>query len=149
MGDSYLAYARSKFRTRLPADRQFTQSHFWMARDAQAGYRVGFTRFATRMLGEIVEFEFEVKPGDEIEVGQAIGWFEGFKAVTDLYTPLAGQFAGPNPELDAVVGEVHRSPYDRGWLYRVTGTPPEDAMDAEGYAAFLDQTIDRMSGRGS
>ena len=135
--------------TRLPTDRMFTEGHFWLAPEEGGGQRIGFTKFATRMLGEIVEFEFEVRPGSEIEQGQAIGWFEGFKAVTELYSPLAGRFAGANPDLEKVMAELHKSPYERAWLYRVDGSAPEDCMDAAAYAAFLDRTIDRMTGRGS
>lgn len=145
MSDGYLSYKRSKFATRLPTDRVFTESHFWIAPDPDGGMRVGFTKFATRMLGEIVEFDFEVKPGAAVQLGQAIGWFEGFKAVSDLYAPLAGVFAGPNAELEATEW-IHKSPYDRGWLYRIDGEPPPDSLDAEGYARFLDSTIDRMMG---
>ena len=54
-------------------------------------------KFATRMLGEVVEFDFEVAPGDSIEEGQAIGWFEGFKAVSDLYTPLGRSLSRTEP----------------------------------------------------
>jgi len=147
MGDSYLAYKRAKFATRLPTDRVYSPSHFWIERAADGLQRIGFTKFATRMLGEVVEFEFEVAPGRAIECGQTIGWVEGFKAVTELYSPLGGRFAGANPELESVIGEVHRFPYDRGWLYQVEGTAPNDAMDAAGYSAFLDGTIDRMMGR--
>jgi glycine cleavage system H protein len=146
MADDYLAYKRSKFATRLPTDRVFSASHFWMAPEDGGLIRVGFTKFATRMLGEIVEFDFEVKPGDAIELGQAIGWFEGFKAVSDLYSPMGGRFAGANPDLDGDVEAVHKRPYDQGWIYRVEGPPPDDALTAPEYAAFLDETIDRMMG---
>lgn len=147
MGDAYLAYKRAKFATRLPTDRLFTEGHFWLAPEEGGHLRVGFTRFATRMLGEVVEFDFEVEAGAEIRRGQAIGWFEGFKAVTELYSPLSGRFAGPNQDLQQIIGEIHKHPYDRGWLYRVTGEAPEDCLDAAEYAGFLDGTIDRMMGR--
>ena len=58
MGDAYLAYKRAQFATRLPTDRFFTRGHFWLAPDATAtpcSHRIGFTKFATRMLGEIVD----------------------------------------------------------------------------------------------
>jgi glycine cleavage system H protein len=127
----------------------FTEGHFWLAPEEGLSKRIGFTTFATRMLGEIVEFEFEVSPGQEIERGQAIGWFEGFKAVTELYSPLAGVFSGQNPDLEQVMGGLAKHPYDRGWLYRVQGDVPDDCMSADDYAAFLDGTIDRMTGRDS
>lgn len=147
MGDAYLAYKRSKFATRLPTDRLFTEGHFWLAAEDGGRQRIGFTRFATRMLGEVVEFEFEVELGQEIREGQAIGWCEGFKAVTELYSPLAGTYAGANPDLEKLIGEIHKHPYEGGWLYRVAGTPPDGCMDATEYAGFLDGTIDRMMGR--
>ncbi len=56
-------------------------------------WRVGFTKFATRMLGDFVEHAFEPKVGDPVTVGQTIGWVEGFKALTDLYCVADGTFA--------------------------------------------------------
>ena len=44
----------------------------------------------------IVELEFETAPGSPVETGQVIGWLEGFKAVTDIFSPLAGRFEGSN-----------------------------------------------------
>ena len=147
--DAYLAYKRSKFATRLPTDRLFTQSHFWIAPADGGGQRVGFTKFATRMLGEVVEFEFEIGLGAAVETGQVIGWFEGFKAVTELYAPMTGTFGGANPGLERALEAVHKTPYDAGWLYRLDGDPPPDALTAQEYAGFLDATIDRMMGRSS
>jgi glycine cleavage system H protein len=104
------------------------------------------TKFAIRMLGEPVEFDFEVATGAAIEIGDIVGWIEGFKAVTDLYCPMAGQFVGFNAALGEEIGLVHSDPYDRGWLYRMEGTPGKDCVDAAGYAAMLDGTIDKMMG---
>ena len=149
MGDSYLAYKRAQFATRLPEGRLFTKGHFWLEAEGDGLHRIGLTKFATRMLGEVVEYDFEVKAGDALELGQVIGWLEGFKAVSDLYAPLSGQFAGTNPKLEEAIGDIHRFPYDRGWLYRAKGSPPAECMSTNEYAAFLDGTIDRMLGKGS
>ncbi len=147
MGDGILRYRRAKFSARLLEDRLYTAGHFWLGPAAESGFwRVGFTPFALRMLGEIVEFDFESKPGTTIERGQVIGWTEGFKAVTDLYSPLAGRFAGGNPDLDQDISLLQRSPYDRGWLYQVEGEPDDECYDAVDYADFLDSTIDQMMG---
>lgn len=149
MGDSYLAYKRSQFSTRLPTDRYYTKAHVWVADQGDGTARIGFTRFATRMLGEVVEFEFETSLGTNIEEGQCIGWIEGFKAVSDLYAPVTGRFAGPNPDLEGSIGDIHHFPYDRGWLYRIEGDVPDDCMNPDEYARFLDGTIDRMMGKSS
>src|SRR4051794_28835345 len=99
MTPDVILYKRSRFSSRLPKDRLYTPSHFWLAEETAGVYRVGFTKFATRMLGDLVEHAFEPKIGDPVTVGQTIGWVEGFKAITDLYCVLTGQFLGPNPAL--------------------------------------------------
>ena len=141
-----LRYQRAKFSARFPKDRLYSASHFWLQEQGPGTWRIGYTLFALRMLGEPVEIDFEVEAGSEIELGQTIGWLEGFKAVTDLYTPMAGHFAGGNPRLQQSVEVVKTSPYSSGWLYAVEGRPGEDCLDAEGYARFLDRTIDKMLG---
>ena len=140
-----LPYKRARFSTRLPGDRIYTASHCWVAASDQPGrWRVGFTKFATRMLGEMVEHGFEIKADDEVQIGQIIGWMEGFKAVTDLYSVIQGRFTGGNPDLARDIDLVRRDPYGRGWLYEADGTHDAEGVDAGGYASILDTTIDRM-----
>jgi glycine cleavage system H protein len=105
---------------------------------------VGFTKFATRMLGDLVEYRFEVEPGGAITVGQQIGWVEGFKALSEVYSVVEGGFEGVNPELEREVTLVDSDPYRRGWLYQARGQAELAAVDAQGYAAILDATIDKM-----
>jgi len=139
-----LYYKRSRFSSRLPTDRLYSPSHFWIAQDEAGVWRIGFTKFATRMLGDLVEHAFEVKPGEPVTVGQPIGTVEGFKALTDLYCVADGEFVGPNPELERDVTLTDSDPYGKGWLYRVRGTPDTAATDVHGYVALLDATIDKM-----
>lgn len=137
-------YKRSRFSTRLPEELLYTASHFWLAEDAPGVWKVGFTKFATRMLGDLVEHGFEVKPGDDVTVGQKIGWVEGFKAISELYGVVDGTFAGGNPALDDDVTLTDTDPYGEGWLYRIEGTPDPNRVDVQGYIDFLDETIDKM-----
>jgi len=139
-----IPYKRSRFSTRLPVDRLYAPSHFWLAQIEPGVWRVGFTKFATRMLGDLVEHGFSVKPGDKVAVGQTIGWVEGFKALTDLYCVADGEFVGPNPALEADPTLTDTDPYGQGWLYRVRGTPESNSVDVRGYMQMLDLTIDKM-----
>lgn len=137
-------YKRSRFSSKLPADRLYAPSHCW-ALEAEPGvWRVGFTKFATRMLGDFVEHGFGVRPGDRVAVGQAIGWVEGFKAMTDLFCIVEGAFVGSNPAVEGDVTRIDADPYGQGWLYAVRGTPDPAATDVAGYAALLDLTIGKM-----
>ncbi len=147
MQSESLLYKRSRFSTRLPVGRLYSPSHCWLEAQADGAWRVGLTKFATRILGEPVEIDFDVEVQTPIRAGTIVGWIEGFKAVTDLYSPLGGNFSGRNPGLDEDLEAVQRDPYGNGWLYLVEGTPPEDCVDAEGYVAILDGAIDKMLGK--
>lgn len=146
---SGLRYKRSRFATRIPTERRYTAGHLWLLEAEPGLWRVGFTKFALRMLGDPVELDFEVEPDAPVERGQVIGWVEGFKAVSDVFAPMDGTFAGENPALVDDVDLLHRRPYDEGWLFALRGVPGEDCVDAQGYAGHLDATIDRMLERGS
>jgi glycine cleavage system H protein len=143
-----LYYRRSLFRTRLLGDRLYTASHFWIQEHEPGLWRVGVTKFASRMLGDVVEIAFDVESGARVSVGDTIGWFEGFKARSDLYSVASGEFAGGNPELQDRIALIDDDRYRRGWLYAVRGTAEPNAMDMQGYAALLDATIARLKGQG-
>lgn len=144
VADEELYYRRLLFRTRLLGDRRYTASHFWVQEQDRGVWRVGLTKFASRMLGEVVDIGFDVPPGSPIAVGDTIGWFEGFKARSDLYSVVGGAFLGSNPILKDRIGLVDDDRYRRGWLYEVRGTPDAMSLDLHAYAALLDETIDRM-----
>lgn len=146
---SEIRYRRSRFSTRLPTGRRYALSHFWLSEEEEGIWRVGFTRFATRMLGEFVEMGFEATPGSEVSVGQCIGWVEGFKALTELYCVAEGEFLGGNPALEQDITLTDTDCYGQGWLYRVRGTPEPESVDVHGYVEALDLTIDTMLGVGA
>jgi glycine cleavage system H protein len=137
-------YKRARFTTRLPTTLWYAPSHCWLREMDPGCYRVGLTRFATRMLGDFVECEFTVSAGDPIRVGETIGWIEGFKAVSDVFAVVSGQWLEWNAELNQNPTLVDRDPYDRGWLYAVRGDRAQNSTDVNGYIAHLDRTIDRI-----
>ena len=140
----FLAYKRARFSAQLPLDALYSPSHAWLARQADGAWRVGITRFATRMLGEMVEAGWETQPGDAVACGQAIGWVEGFKAISDVFCVVDGQFLGANPMLKTKITLVNREPHGQGWLYAATGTPDPRCFDVHSYVTLLDKTIDKI-----
>ena len=139
-----LRYKRSHFATQLPIDYRYTPSHCWMAPQSPGLWRVGLTRFATRMLGEMVDHGFETQPGQPVQPGQIIGWVEGFKAISDLFCVASGTFAGSNPLLVDRISVVDKDCYGQGWLYAVEGEPDTHGMDVHAYRRLLDKTIDKI-----
>lgn len=144
-----ISYRRSRFSTKLPSDRLYTPGHFWL-REVEGGlWRVGVTRFAQRMLGDLVEYGFEVKDGQPVELGEIVGWIEAFKATTDMYCVGTGVFARGNPTLETDPRRFDIDPYNEGWLYELRGSPDPNAVDAAGYTRLLDLAIDTIQGKES
>ncbi|MFT6178652.1 MAG: glycine cleavage system H protein [Paracoccaceae bacterium] len=140
----YIRYKHSRFSARFPESFRYSRSHYWMAPGADGEWRVGFTKFATRMLGELVEANFHIPIGDSVESGQEIGTVEGFKAASDVYCAMEGDFAGGNVALSEDACIIRTSPYVDGWLYAVCGEPEAESLDVHGYIAHLDAIIHRM-----
>ena len=139
-----IPYKRSHFATHLPVDYLYTQSHGWIAKQEEGLWRVGMTRFATRMLGEMVDHGLELPVGSPVKPGQIVGWVEGFKAISDLYCIAQGSFGGGNPALLENVTLVSKDCYGAGWLYLVEGSPDPNCVNVTAYQAILDKTIDKI-----
>jgi len=105
-----LHYKRSHFATQLPLDYLYTSSHAWIAPDGPNSWRVGITKFASRMLGEMVDHGFEKEAGANVALGEIVGWVEGFKAISDLFCVVSGEFSGGNPALRDNIKLVSKDP---------------------------------------
>lgn len=145
-----LRFKHKRFSARLPVDFRYSLSHYWMCpEEGSPGiWRVGFTKFATRMLGELVEARYEVSSGETVSSGQQIGYVEGFKAASDLFCVMEGAFVGGNPILEEDACIVKSSPYVDGWLYSVKGEPEETSVDVQGYYDHLEVLINKMQEEG-
>jgi glycine cleavage system H protein len=137
-------YRRSRFTTHLPKDRRYSPAHYWLLEEAPGIWRVGLTKFATRMLGDLVEFDFTVAPGSTVGLGDEIGSIEGMKAVTSVFAAGSGTFLGEGARLRGDVTLAESDPYGDAWLYRLQGDPGAATVDVDGYVAILDATIDTM-----
>jgi glycine cleavage system H protein len=144
-------FRHAHFSAHFPVDCRYAPSHYWMrpaddaaAQGAAGLWRVGLTKFGTRMLGELVEMVLEVEPGAVVAGGSRLGTVEGFKAVSDLFCVVEGTFEAANPAVGAEGCLTHSDPYGAGWLYAVRGTPAPGALDVHGYIAVLAATIDKL-----
>jgi glycine cleavage system H protein len=142
----HLVYRRARFAAVLPLGYRYTENHFWISVHEKETCRIGLTRFGARLLGEIVDFGFEVQIGKPLTRGKVIGWIEGFKTVTELVSLSEGAFAGANPALEQQVTLVNQDPQGAGWLYAIRGELPSGCLEAQGYARVLDAVIDRWLG---
>lgn len=147
---NFVRFKHARFSARFPDTFRYSRSHYWMApMEGESNlWRVGFTKFATRMLGELVDCDWKPAEGGPVAPGDNIGWVEGFKAASDVYCVMNGAFAGGNPLLKQDACIVRSDPYEQGWLYAVRGDPEPESMDVNGYIELLGGTIQRMAEEG-
>src|SRR5215212_11122843 len=100
----------------VPDDLGYTAEHEYVARtDDAAVVRIGITDYAQGELGDVV-FVNLPKPGDRLEPHQAFGTIEAVKAVSELYSPAAGEVVAINGAIDTDPAVVNRDPYGDGWM---------------------------------
>ena len=119
----------------VPGDLRFTESHEWVQLQEDGTVMVGITDYAQTSLGELVYVELP-DAGDVIDANDDCAVIESVKAASDIYCPLTGQVEEVNAELENNPGLVNESPYDKGWLFKLTPDRQEDVkklMDAEAY----------------
>lgn len=124
----------------IPADLRYTNSHEYLKPTADPSvFHVGITDYAQGELGDIVYLELP-KPGATFGAHDAFGTIEAVKAVSDLYSPVAGEVLEVNPRLDAEPSLVNSDPYGDGWMLKLKAAPADVAalMNAEAYAKHLE-----------
>jgi glycine cleavage system H protein len=122
----------------VPDELRYTAEHEWVAINGAIA-SVGITDYAQRALGDVVYVSVP-EPGSRVSAGEPCGEVESTKSVSDLYSPVDGEVAEVNPEVDEDPGLVNSDPYGAGWLMKVRldddGTEPAGLLTAEEYTAL-------------
>jgi glycine cleavage system H protein len=100
----------------IPDDLQYTSEHEYVARtDDPAVVRIGITDYAQGELGDVVYVNLP-KSGQRLGAHESFGTIEAVKAVSELYSPVAGEVVEVNAALDGDPAVVNRDPYGDGWM---------------------------------
>ena len=122
----------------VPADLRYTKDHEW-ARLEGGLVRVGITAHAVEALGDITLVDL-VKAGTKVDAHGHFGDVESVKAVSELFSPLAGEIVEVNGALASSPEQVNEEPYEKGWMIVIKPSSLGDLdqlMDAAAYEAFL------------
>jgi glycine cleavage system H protein len=107
----------------VPADLLYTKDHEFVAKTSDPSVvRIGITDYAQGELGDIV-FVNLPKKGDKFAEHASFGTIEAVKAVSELYSPLAGTVMEVNPALEADPAVINRDPYAGGWMISLKVEP--------------------------
>ena len=123
----------------IPNGLYYTKDHEW-AKVTGSEAVIGITDHAQAALGDIVFVDLP-KKGRTLKSHETFGVVESIKAVSDLYSPLAGEVVDTNQGAVDNPASVNTSPYDSGWLIKIKMADPSalsQLMNPEAYTAFVE-----------
>ena len=123
----------------VPQDLLYTKDHEYVKRTTDAAIvLVGITDYAQGELGDIVFLDLP-KAGKKVTAHEVFGTIEAVKAVSELYSPMAGEVVEINAKLDGEPALVNTDPYGDGWMIKLKVRAADLAglMDAAAYSKLL------------
>ncbi len=125
----------------IPDDLRYTKDHEYVKPTGDANVViVGITDFAQGELGDVVFVDLP-KVGRKLAEHDVFGTIEAVKAVSELYSPLAGEVTEINAKLDGEPSLVNSDPYGAGWMIKMTVASADSAslLEAESYKKLIGQ----------
>jgi glycine cleavage system H protein len=126
--------------TLIPDELKYTSEHEWVKIDGALAW-VGITDHAQQQLGDITYVDLP-KIGRRVERMGVLGTIESVKTAADFYSPLSGEVAEVNSDLEEHPEWINQDCYGRGWLVGLKGFNPEELtepMTAQGYKDLLEK----------
>jgi glycine cleavage system H protein len=120
-----------------PAGFKYTKDHEWIELEGDRG-TVGITDYAQQQLGDVVYVDLP-EVGAKLKQGQSFGTIESVKAVSELYSPVAGEVAEVNTALKDKPEMINKDPHAT-WMVVLKLTNPGEVgalLDATQYQALL------------
>ena len=122
----------------VPENLQYTSEHEWISVEGDMA-KIGITDHAQTELGDVVYVELPTA-GTSLKALASFGTVESVKALSDLYSPIAGEITLVNKALEDAPEFVNDDPYGRGWMIQIRIEDPaelEGLMSAQAYVRYL------------
>ena len=117
-----------------PASLRYAETHEWVALEGEVA-TVGITKFAVEQLTDLVYVELPAA-GRKLQAKEPFGEVESVKAVSDLYSPVAGEVIEVNSSVKTDAMKIADDPYGAGWLIKLrvpAGTTLDHLLTLEQY----------------
>lgn len=124
----------------IPENLHYSKDHEWVKVDGDVA-TIGITDFAQHSLGDVVYIELPAI-GDKFGTHEAFGSVESVKAVSEVFTPIAGEVVEVNDGLNDTPEAVNNDPYGAAWMIRVKMDNPGEAdamLNAVEYEEYLSE----------
>ncbi|HEY8232081.1 MAG: glycine cleavage system protein GcvH [Vicinamibacterales bacterium] len=121
-----------------PQGYRYSKDHEWISVEGDRG-RVGVTDYAQKQLGDVVFVELP-EVGRTLAAGEQFGTVESVKAVSELYSPVAGEVVEVNAPLADKPETINQDPHGAAWMIVIKLKDPAAAgelLDAAAYQALV------------
>ena len=126
----------------IPKDLLYTEDHEYVKSTKDANIvAIGITDYAQDQLGDVVYLELP-KVGSSFNAHDVFGTIEAVKAVSELFSPVAGEVVEVNKRLEKEPQLVNSSPYEDGWMVKIKLSNPSEQnelMNSDAYNAHIGQ----------
>ena len=124
----------------IPEHLLYSKEHEWLSREDDV-VTIGITDFAQHELGDVVFVELP-EIGRSLGAEDTFGSLESVKAVSEAFTPVAGEVTEVNKSLLDAPDKINEDPYGEGWMIRLRLQDPsqmEDLMSPDQYSKYTQE----------
>ena len=122
----------------IPENLRYSKDHEWVLVEGDVA-TIGITDYAQHALGDVVYVDMP-REGDSFNSHEAFGSVESVKAVSEVFTPVAGEITEVNDALNDDAEKVNYDPYGAAWFIKIKMQNPNEAdkmLSAEEYEEYL------------
>ncbi len=101
----------------IPENLRYSKDHEWVSVDGEVA-SIGITDYAQHSLGDVVYIDMP-RVGDKFGTHEAFGSVESVKAVSEIFTPVAGEIVEVNDAINDTPEAVNNDPYITGWMIKL------------------------------
>ncbi len=109
----------------IPENLRYSKDHEWVSVEGDVA-AIGITDYAQHSLGDVVYIDMP-RVGDKFSTHEAFGSVESVKAVSEIFTPIAGEILEVNDGLNDTPEAVNDDPYSAGWMIKIKMDNPNEA----------------------
>jgi glycine cleavage system H protein len=103
----------------VPEHLHYSEEHEYVKPgDDDATFLVGITDYAQGELGDVVYVDLP-EVGAKFSQMDVFGTIEAVKAVSELFSPVAGEIVEINQAIEDDPALVNRDPYGEGWMIKI------------------------------
>lgn len=120
---------------------RYAETHEWVEVsevDGQKIATIGISDFAIEQLNDLVYMDLP-EVGKSVGAGEEFGEVESVKAVSPLYSPVAGEVVEVHRELPDQLDQLHDDPYDFGWIVKLRIEDDSALSGLMDYASYQKQ----------